>query len=246
MFTIYPAIDIYKGRCVRLFQGKSDQETVYFKDPVDAARLWIEGGAEWLHVIDLDGAFSGKPGNLAAIAKIAELGIPVQLGGGMRNQDTISTVLDLGVSRVVIGTSAIENPAQLRTWLKEFTPDRIAVGLDAKQGQLAVRGWVQTTNATTLAFARNLESWGVRHVIHTDIATDGAMQGPNLAQQKQLAEGTDLQIIASGGVSTLDDIKNLYDLSQSHPNLSGVIVGKALYEKQVNVPDMIAVTQLME
>jgi len=244
MLTIYPAIDIYKGRCVRLLHGKSDQETVYYENPVDAAKLWIEGGAQWLHVVDLDGAFTGKPGNLSTIARIANLGVPLQLGGGMRSSEIITSVLDLGVSRVVTGTSAIENPTKLRAWIKDFGADRIAVGLDAKDGYLAVRGWVETTAATTLEFALELEHWGVRHVIHTDIATDGAMQGPNLLQQEQLAEGTDLEIIASGGVSQLKDIAKLHQLSQIYPNLSGVIVGKALYEKRVNVPEMIALTQV--
>ncbi|MFP4352391.1 MAG: 1-(5-phosphoribosyl)-5-[(5-phosphoribosylamino)methylideneamino]imidazole-4-carboxamide isomerase [Puniceicoccaceae bacterium] len=243
MFTIYPAIDLKGGRCVRLLHGKAEHETVYFEDPLEAARKWIAGGAEWLHVVDLDGAFTGKPAHLGTITRITGLGCRVQVGGGLRDETAAAAVLEAGAARCVIGTSAVEKPELVRALVARFGGERIAVGLDAKDGRIAVKGWVEDTRLDTLAFARQLESDGVQTVIHTDIATDGALTGPNLERQAELADACGLSIIASGGVSTLADIEALAVLAASRPNLSGVIVGRALYEGRVGVPEMIAAAE---
>ena len=242
MFTIYPAIDLKGGKCVRLLHGKADQETVYFEDPLEAAREWIAQGAQWLHVVDLDGAFSGKLSHLEIIGRIAELGCKVQVGGGMRDAEAVEKTLAAGASRVVLGTSAVENPKFVEQSISRFGPSAIAVGLDAKDGELALRGWVKGSGVKTLDFAKTMEAAGVETVIHTDIATDGALTGPNLPSQKELAASCGLSVITSGGVSSLADVEALCALSREQENVSGVIVGRALYEGRVSVREMIAAT----
>jgi len=239
MFTIYPAIDLRGGRCVRLLHGKAEHETVYYENPLEAAEKWISEGAGWLHVVDLDGAFTGKPAHLEVIARIAALGCQVQVGGGIRDEAVIEQTLAAGASRVVLGTSAVEKPGFVADSVARFGAEAVAVGLDAKDGQLALRGWVKGSGVDTLDFAKMLEDTGVETVIHTDIATDGALTGPNLARQAELADSCGLSIIASGGVSSLADVKALISLAEQHSNISGVIVGRALYEGRVNVSDMI-------
>lgn len=239
MFTIYPAIDLRDGKCVRLLHGKADQETVYFEDPEEAARKWIDEGTEWLHVVDLDGAFSGNQANLPAISRIAALGCKVQVGGGLRSLEAVDRVLNAGASRIVLGTSAVEQPDLPAACAKRFGEEKIAVGMDAHDGRIAIRGWVETTAWTTLDFAKHLEDSGIQTVIHTDIATDGALTGPNLGKQAELAAATSLSVIASGGVSSIGDIESLHALSKEHANLSGVIVGRAIYEGRVTVREMI-------
>ncbi len=239
MFNIYPAIDLRRGRCVRLLHGKADKETVYFEDPLEPAEKWIAQGAEWLHVVDLDGAFTGKPAHLEEISRIAALGCKVQVGGGLRDEAAIEKILAAGATRAVLGTSAVEDPELPARAVSRFGTDSIAVGLDAKGGYLALRGWVKETKINTLDFAGKLEDAGVGTVIHTDIATDGALTGPNLTSQGELAAACKLSIIASGGVSSLGDVEALARLAAEHDNIGGVIVGRALYEGRVSVRETI-------
>ncbi len=238
--TIYPAIDLRNGRCVRLFQGKADQETVYYQNPADPARSWKNSGADHLHVVDLDGAFAGASANLDAVRSILQVeGLKVQLGGGMRDETAIEKALDLGLSRVIIGTRACEEPEWIGSVLEKFGAEKIVVGIDAKDGLVATKGWVETTETEAVELAKNLQSMGLRWIIHTDVATDGAMKGPNLEAQKKMADAVpDCQVIASGGVTKETDVDELRSLSTDHPNLEGVIIGKALYEGTVHLQNL--------
>ncbi len=238
--TIYPAIDLRNGRCVRLFQGKADQETVYYQNPADPARSWKNSGADHLHVVDLDGAFAGASANLDAVRSILQVeGLKVQLGGGMRDESAIEKALDLGLSRVIIGTRACEEPEWIGSLIEKFGGDKIVVGIDAKDGLVATKGWVETTETEAVELAKNLQSMGLRWIIHTDVATDGAMKGPNLEAQKKMADAVpDCQVIASGGVTKETDVDDLRSLSTDHPNLEGVIIGKALYEGTVRLQNL--------
>jgi len=238
--TIYPAIDLRNGRCVRLFQGKADQETVYFENPAEPARSWKEAGASHLHVVDLDGAFAGASANLDAVRSILQVeGLKVQLGGGMRDETAIEKALDLGLSRVIIGTRACEEPGWIGSLVEKFGSEKIVVGIDAKDGLVATKGWVETTKTEAIELAKNLQSMGLRWIIHTDVATDGAMKGPNLDAQKKMADAVpECQVIASGGVTKETDVDDLRSLSSDHPNVEGVIIGKALYEGTVNLQNL--------
>ncbi len=231
---IYPAIDIIDGKCVRLQQGSYSEVTVFGDSPVDMARKWESLGAEYLHVVDLDGARSGKSENAEIIKQIAKtLKIPVQIGGGIRNLETIETYLSGGLSRVILGTSAVNNREMLVSALKEYK-DKIAVGIDAKDGKVAIHGWEKTSDFTAVEFAREVESLGTKTIIYTDISRDGMLKGPNLQAMKEMADSVSLNVIASGGVSKLTDI---VDLKQT--GVSGVIVGKALYTGNVNLKEAI-------
>lgn len=243
MFTIYPAIDLRGGRCVRLLHGKADTETVYFEDPVEAAQKWLAEGTEWLHIVDLDGAFTGSQAHLPLVSEIARLGCKIQIGGGLRSLETVGRVLAAGASRAVLGTSAVEQPALPGECARRFGGEKIAVGLDANDGKIAIRGWVENTKWATLDFAKHLEDSGIGTVIHTDIATDGALTGPNIGRQAELAAATNIGVIASGGVSSIDDVEALHRLSKKHPNLNGVIVGRAIYEGHVTVREMMETTK---
>ena len=236
--TIYPAIDIRGGRCVRLTQGRADQETVYAADPAAVAAGFKADGSGWVHVVDLDGAFSGEPKNLAAVQAIAALGLKVQLGGGMRTRAAVERALALGVSRVVIGTRAAESPGFIGELVRAFG-DRIAVGIDAHDGRVAVKGWVDTTGLDALALARAMDGLGVATLIYTDIGTDGMLTGPNFAAQEAFLGAVRSRVIASGGVGSREDVVKLAGLARSYANLDGVIVGKALYEKRVDLADLI-------
>ena len=238
--TIYPAIDLCNGRCVRLFQGKADQETVYFDRPEEPARKWRDAGATHLHVVDLDGAFAGASSNLEAVKDILEVeGLKVQLGGGMRDEDAIGKALDLGLHRVIIGTRACEEPKWIGSLIDKFGPERIVVGIDAKDGMVATKGWVETTATDAIDLAGRLESMGLRWIIHTDVATDGAMKGPNLDAQRRMADAVPgCLVIASGGVTRESDVDSLRGLAVNHPNLEGVIIGKALYEGTVSLQNL--------
>ncbi|MEK9772143.1 MAG: 1-(5-phosphoribosyl)-5-[(5-phosphoribosylamino)methylideneamino]imidazole-4-carboxamide isomerase [Opitutae bacterium] len=240
--TIYPAIDLKGGRCVRLFQGKSDQETVYFNNPIDPAREWRNLGATHLHLVDLDGAFSGGSENLNAVESILSIGgMKVQLGGGMRNDEAISKAFDLGLHRIIVGTSACENPSWVGQLIKKYGPERIVVGIDARDGWVATKGWVEISQISALQFAGEMQSQGARWIIHTDVATDGAMKGPNLSAQAKMAEtAPKCKIIASGGVSTEKDVKDLRELANKYENLEGIIIGKALYEKTIRLDQLIS------
>jgi phosphoribosylformimino-5-aminoimidazole carboxamide ribotide isomerase len=239
--TIYPAIDLRGGKCVRLFQGLASEETIYFEDPLDAARKWIDEGAKHMHLVDLDGAFSGGSANLDAVQKIAqEPQLRVQLGGGMRDDSSVKEALSLGLSRVIIGTRACTDPNWVGQLIKEFGPDKIVVGIDAKNGLVATKGWVETTKIGAIDLARQMQDLGVRWIIHTDVATDGAMKGPNLEAQQKIAEAVpSCQIIASGGVTSSGDIDALRELSKSTPNIEGVIIGRALYEGTIELSKIL-------
>ena len=235
--TIYPAIDLRGGRCVRLLQGRADEETIYHDDPSVPAQRWKDAGTEWLHLVDLDGAFEGTSSNLKAVRSILNIGgIQVQLGGGLRDEEAVRTVLDAGVSRAIIGTRACTEPKWMNQLVECFGPERIAVGIDARDGKVATNGWVETTEVLATDLARRITALGVRWIIHTDVATDGAMQGPNLFAQQSMAEAVpECNVIASGGVTTSRDLIDLCQLAQKYPNLEGVIVGKALYEGTIDL-----------
>ena len=237
---IYPAIDIKGGRCVRLTQGRADQETVYAENPADVAAEFKAAKSAWVHVVDLDGAFAGEPQNLGAVQAIVALGMKVQLGGGLRTRASVERALGFGVSRVVIGTRAAESEAFVGELVQAFG-DKIAVGIDAKNGKVAVKGWVDTTGTGALDLAKRMDALGVRTLIYTDIGTDGMLTGPNFAAQEAMLAVGKINVIASGGVSRREDVVKLAELARRHSNLDGVIVGKALYEKRVELPDLLAI-----
>ena len=239
---IYPAIDIKAGRCVRLTQGRADQETVYAENPAEVAAQFRAAGSGWVHVVDLDGAFAGEPQNLAVVAAIAALGMHVQLGGGLRTRASVERALGFGVSRVVIGTRAAESEHFVGELVQAFG-EKIAVGIDAKDGKVAVKGWVDTTGTGALELARRMDAIGVRTLIYTDIGTDGMLTGPNFAAQEAMLAAVKCNVIASGGVSRREDVINLAKLAQRHVRLDGVIVGKALYERRVELPDLLALAR---
>lgn len=235
---IFPAIDLRGGRCVRLLQGKAEQETEYFRDPAEAARRWQEAGSEWVHVVDLDGAFTGEPLNWPSIEKIVATGMKVQMGGGMRTEEAMRRAFDLGVQRVVMGTKACESEEFVQAMAEKFGAG-VAVGIDAKEGMVAIKGWVDTTGFTALDFARRVCALGVRTIIYTDISTDGMLTGPNLDAQREMLQAVPCEVIASGGVARREDVESLCEIARQHQNLLGVIVGKALYEGKVELADLI-------
>lgn len=239
--TIYPAIDIKGGRAVRLLQGRADQETVYATDPAQVAAAFAAAGSAWVHVVDLDGAFAGEAANLAQVAAIVATGLKVQLGGGMRDRAAVERALALGVTRVVVGTRAAESESFVAELVRDFG-DRVAVGIDAKNGQVAVKGWVDTTGTTALELARRMDAIGVATLIYTDIGTDGMLTGPNLAAQEEMAATVRAMVIASGGVSRREDVVALAEIEKRRPNLGGVIVGKAIYEKRVDLRDLLTLS----
>ncbi|WP_305042103.1 1-(5-phosphoribosyl)-5-[(5-phosphoribosylamino)methylideneamino]imidazole-4-carboxamide isomerase [Geoalkalibacter sp.] len=238
---VIPAIDLKEGRCVRLEQGLMDKDTVYNDDPAAQARIWQEQGAELLHIVDLDGAFAGVPKNRAAIqAIVAALDIPAQIGGGIRDLQTIEGYLQLGIKRVILGTVAKENPALVQEACRLF-PGAIVVGIDAKEGFVAVRGWAEVTQKQAGELAKELEGYGVEAIIYTDIARDGMMQGPNLRTTGDLARAIGIPVIASGGVSRLQDIRDLKGLEPL--GVVGAITGKAIYSGALDLREAIRVAQ---
>jgi phosphoribosylformimino-5-aminoimidazole carboxamide ribotide isomerase len=239
--TIYPAIDLRGGKCVRLFQGLADQQTTYFDDPSEPALKWQRDGATHLHLVDLDGAFSGNSENLNVVRSIVEkVDMKVQLGGGMRSTESIEHALSLGLDRVIVGTTASNDPDWVKSLVQRYGPEHIVVGIDARDGKVATKGWVETTDTMATDLAQEVVKLGVRWIIHTDVATDGAMKGPNLDAQKKMALAVpSCNIIASGGVTREEDIFKLRDLSSLIPNLEGVIIGKALYEGTVDLRQLI-------
>ncbi len=231
---IYPAIDIKNGRAVRLLQGKADQETVYFDRPLDAAKVWMDAGTKWMHMVDLDGAFEGVSANLARVEEVASQGVKVQFGGGLRNKKAVRAAFDAGVSRAIIGTKACSDPEFVQELVEEFG-DKIAVGIDAKNGLVAVKGWVDTSDVTALDLAKQVSDFGVRTIIYTDISTDGMMTGPNIEAQEKMLNHCSANIIASGGVSRIEDLAIVADLEKRCPNFDGVITGKAIYEGVIDL-----------
>ncbi|MDX2079637.1 MAG: 1-(5-phosphoribosyl)-5-[(5-phosphoribosylamino)methylideneamino]imidazole-4-carboxamide isomerase [Terrimicrobiaceae bacterium] len=228
---LLPAIDLMGGEVVRLKRGLASEKTVYSSDPVAFAKKWEESGADWLHLVDLDAAFSGQPRNLAAIEKIcAAVDIPCELGGGMRNADNVSAAFSAGVSRVILGTKACESPEYVAEMCREFGGDRIAVGIDAKDGRVAVKGWTETTQTSATDLALTVQKAGAGTIIYTDIATDGMLEGPNFGELEKMLQLLDCQLIASGGVSSADDLRKLAVM----PGLYGAIIGKALYDGRIS------------
>lgn len=231
---IFPAIDILKGKCVRLIQGDYNKEVIYDDSPVDMAKHWEAKGAEFIHIVDLDGARSGKSVNEQIIIDIAKaVNIPIQVGGGIRTMETVKTYLDNGVQRVIIGTAAIDNRNFLEEAVKTYQ-ERILVSLDAKNGYIATEGWTDTSNVRALDIIKDLEAIGVQTIVYTDIAKDGMLQGPNLEEQKAINNKTSINVIASGGVTSREDVEHLRQL-----NLYGAIVGKALYDGKVSFEELI-------
>jgi phosphoribosylformimino-5-aminoimidazole carboxamide ribotide isomerase len=238
---VIPAIDLKEGKCVRLEQGLMEKDTVYSDNPAEMARHWQDEGGELLHLVDLDGAFAGVPKNREAIqAIVAAVDIPTELGGGIRDLETIEAYLSLGIDRVILGTVAKENPALVGEACRRF-PGRIVVGIDAKGGLVAVRGWAEMTAKKAIDLAQEMEGLGVTAIIYTDIARDGMMQGPNLEATAALAEAISIPVIASGGVSSLDDIRNLLKIEAS--GIEGVITGKAIYTGALNLREAVALTK---
>jgi len=238
---VIPAIDLKEGKCVRLEQGLMDRDTVYSSSPAAQALDWEAKGAELLHIVDLDGAFAGAPRNRSAIeAIVATLNIPTQLGGGIRDIATIEAYLGLGIGRVIIGTAAQRNPALVKEACEQF-PGRIVVGIDAKNGMVAVQGWAEVTGVTAVELAKNFEGLGVAAIVYTDISRDGMLQGPNIDATKALAEAISIPVIASGGLSTLKDIESLMAIEKS--GVTGVITGKAIYSGAIDLTEAIALTK---
>lgn len=236
--TIYPAIDIKGGRCVRLTQGRADQETVYSENPSEVAAEFKRAGAEWVHVVDLDGAFTGESKNLSTVRMIAALGLKIQLGGGMRTRLAVERAIGIGATRIVIGTRAAESEDFIAELVKQHA-GRIAVGIDAKNGQVAVKGWVDTTTKSAIDLAKRMDALGVRTLIYTDIGTDGMLTGPNLLAQETMLQTVKCNVIASGGVSQQADVSAIQLLTAKYRNLDGVIIGKAIYEKRVDVAEAL-------
>jgi len=238
--NIYPAVDILKGNAVRLKQGRADDVTVYGQ-PMEMAQRWFDAGAQWLHVVDLDGAFGGLPANHDIIARIARAlpKLRVQVGGGIRSMAVIENLFAAGVQRAVLGTSAVNDPKFTSEALKQYG-DRIAIGIDARDGIARVSGWTETSQIGAIDLARKLEQEGARLVIYTDISRDGVLVGPNTESMKQMIDGTGLNVIASGGVSKLEDVRTLAAIR--HPRLDGVIIGKALYEQLLTLEEALEVS----
>lgn len=228
---VIPAIDIKNGKCVRLQQGKFEDETVYFSDPVKTAQLWRIENAKLLHLVDLDGALNGTKDNLKIIAEIIKgIDIPVQVGGGIRTIEDVRTYLGIGVCRVIIGTSAVKNPDLVKQAIDEFGPKKIIVGIDASNGKVAIKGWTEDSGVDAIEFGKSMKALGLERIIVTDISKDGMLQGPNLEFTKEIAVQTKLRVTASGGVS---GYKDLIALKQFVPfGVDSVIVGKALYENK--------------
>lgn len=238
-FQIYPAIDLRDGKCVRLFQGDYAQETIYGDSPVDMAKKFVEAGAQWIHMVDLDGAKDGVRINDQVVIEAAKLGAKVQVGGGIRTREDIQHYLSNGVARVIIGSLAIRNPELAVSFIEEFGADRIVIGIDAKNGMAATEGWIETSGQAATEVANYFASKGAKHFIYTDIATDGTLAGPNIKANQALVEAADAQVIVSGGIGSLEDIRNVKQAS-SDSNIAGVIIGKALYENRFTLEEALS------
>ena len=230
---LYPAIDLKDGQAVRLVHGDMEQSTVFNDDPAAQAKAFVDAGCEWLHLVDLNGAFAGEPVNAAPVEAILKTcKVPTQLGGGIRDMETIERWLDKGLTRVILGTVAVENPDLVREAAKAF-PGQVAVGLDARNGKVATRGWAEETDVLVTDLAKSFEDAGIAAIIYTDILRDGAMKGPNISATAALANAVDIPVIASGGVSSLEDLKALKDAQV----ISGAISGRALYDGAIDLQE---------
>jgi phosphoribosylformimino-5-aminoimidazole carboxamide ribotide isomerase len=244
-FVIYPAIDLIKGKCVRLYQGDYAKETIYGDDPISQALKFESDGAEWIHLVDLDAARTGSLENTSVIKNICEeLSIPVQVGGGIRSSDTAKLLYDIGVERTVIGTAAVEEPG-LVTRIAEHG-NRVAVGVDGKDGYVATRGWKVTTDLKVVDLLKRLEMSGAEVGIVTEIQRDGTMEGSDLEGLTQILRNVDMPVIASGGLGSMEDLHDLVGLQVNGSRLAGVITGRALYEKRLDLAELIAITEDLE
>ncbi len=240
LMIVIPAIDLKDGKCVRLLQGKKEAVTVYSDDPLSMAKHWAALGAELLHVVDLDGAFTGEQKNFDVIVAIRKsIDIPVQVGGGIRDMERIEKLINLGIDRTIIGTSAVNEPDMVKKACEKF-PGKVFVGIDAKDGKVAVKGWEKITEWDAIEFAKKMENDGAAGVIYTDIARDGMLSGPNLDAMAKMVNALKIPVIASGGVSSIADIRNLIKIK----NLRGVITGKALYSGSLNLKEAIKITKI--
>lgn len=232
---LYPAIDIRNGQCVRLRQGQFHDQEIYSNSPVKVAKQWENQGATFIHLVDLDGALHGHGVNEDVIKEITDaVTIPVQVGGGIRTIKDIENKINLGVNRVIIGTKAVDNPAFIKEAITMFGADRIVIGIDAKNGMVAIEGWEKISSHKAVTLAMNMKELGVKTIVYTDIAKDGMLQGPNIECTKEMVEATGLDIIASGGVSSLKDLELVNQV-----NVHGAIIGKALYENRINLEEAI-------
>jgi phosphoribosylformimino-5-aminoimidazole carboxamide ribotide isomerase len=235
---IYPAIDILGGKAVRLKQGRKHDATVY-GDPIEMAMKWVHKGADWLHVVDLDGAFEGEPRNLDILRHMAAAvpNVKIQVGGGVRNMSIVQRLLEAGIHRVVLGTAAVQDQDFVTHVLSE-RPENVAVGIDARDGRVQVSGWTEDSRIGAIEFARSLQDLGARLIIYTDISRDGVLEGHNVDATREMLESTQLKVIASGGVSSIADLHRLAEIA--HPRLDGVIIGKALYEGRIQIEEALA------
>lgn len=233
--TIYPAIDIIDGACVRLVRGDYSQKTKFADDPCEVAKKWEASKGEFIHIVDLDGARNGETPNLELIKKIAsEVNVPIEVGGGIRSMEVVDKYLQGGVERVIIGTSALKDPDFVKEAVVKYG-DRIAVGIDAKDGMAAVCGWEEVSRTSAISLAKEMEKIGVKHIIYTDIATDGMLKGPNLEAMEEMVKAVSVNIIASGGVSSVEDVEKLKETG-----VAGAIIGKALYTDKVDLAEAVA------
>lgn len=232
---LYPAIDLKDGKSVRLKQGEFKEITVYCEEPYKVARYFEENGASFIHLVDLDGALEGHSVNEDTIKKIvSSVNIPCELGGGIRTMEDIERVLSYGINRVIIGTKAVKDPSFVEEAVKRFGADRIVVGVDAKNGMVAIEGWEKVSDKSALSMCLSMKEMGVKNIVYTDISKDGMLMGPNVAMTQELTDKTGMNIIASGGVSSMEDLRNL-----NAAGIKGAIIGKAIYENRVNVKEAV-------
>jgi phosphoribosylformimino-5-aminoimidazole carboxamide ribotide isomerase len=234
---IIPAVDIKGGRCVRLREGRAEDETVFSEYPQEMAQKWVDQGAERLHIIDLDGAFEKGPRNGSVIRDIVKAaGVPIQLGGGIRDLQTVNNYLSLGVAQVILGTMALKEPALIKEACRQF-PGRIIVSLDARDHRIAVEGWTELSEVDPIDMVKQCENWGVKAIIFTDISRDGTQQGPSISSTRRLSQASRLPVIAAGGIATLDDVQSLAPLEKD--GLAGMITGRAIYSGSLNLSEAI-------
>lgn len=239
--TLYPAIDLKNGQCVRLRQGEMDQATIYSDNPGTQATQWIQQGCKWLHVVDLDGAFAKKPVNIHAVESIlAKSTVPIQLGGGIRDLDTIEFWITKGIHRIILGSVAVKNPSLVYEACKRF-PNQIIIGIDARNGYVSTEGWAETSTMKALDLALKLQDSGAAAIVFTEIERDGMLSGLDLEQTAILAHHLDIPIIASGGVGSLDHLKALRAVANKEPGIEGVIIGRALYDGRIHVTNALKV-----
>ncbi|OQY07815.1 MAG: 1-(5-phosphoribosyl)-5-[(5-phosphoribosylamino)methylideneamino]imidazole-4-carboxamide isomerase [Fusobacteriia bacterium 4572_132] len=235
---IFPAIDIKNGKCVRLEQGDFNKEKVFSENPADVAKNFEKLGAKYIHLVDLDGALDGKLKNKEVISEIRKVvKIPLELGGGIRSIERIEELINLGINRVILGTAAVKNPKLVEEAIKRFGSDKIVIGIDAKKDMVAIKGWVEISKIKTLDLVNKMEKIGVKTIIYTDIAKDGMLEGVNIEEIIKITESSSINVVASGGVSSIEDIKELKELN--NPQIEGVITGKAIYEKRLDLKEAI-------